>query len=556
MANDLYQDSLKDSDRLLKSNPRIGPNNSSGGLSSNNFQYKNLLHSLKPKENIANSNSKSDGPNKSADENNRVSLKLNDTGKQIVVSSNNSKPPLEKSSSIGSNNNLSLIAESNPEKTEHIVDVGKLRSIFDKSNESNIVQLRTAPIRRNERPYSEILKQKEIKLTRNSSFESIVSDKQPVVRSKLDLDKILISNASTSDNGISVQDNNFDNAEHESGILPIGASKIDVNSILAPVFQDADKKANVYDEINVAKGASIKSYELPIENIIQIDRLKRIEQEHSVNQLITTKRKSLKERLDDMLTEDEKVPDPKVYLTNKLDQHEIIENLPKDNKLSWKSFNSETVQYDQVFKEDDSTSETKQVLSNGYSHTSNSEILNIRKSALERFDEFISHEVPSEDLSSKFDHNKNLINSINDDQGNQTFTDSESSETELTDDPVNYLNLNSFKKKPFSKLRSSLENISNISDKPNLHKSEKTAEVNLHSLEVAEVHHENVDLDMSLNLADSTSDSICSNQTTDTEEETSDNEVEKIILPPPPVKSSLSTHLKSGPKKNVSFYYI
>ncbi|XP_047137990.1 merozoite surface protein 1 isoform X1 [Hydra vulgaris] len=545
MANDLYHDALKDSDRLLKSNPRSY--NKNDGSSSSNFQYKNLLHALKPKESSNNAHIQSDKNNKVGNEL-EGSLKLFDTGRHTVMTPHNnniSKNFADKSPNT--NSYLSNNTDNNTEKLEHNVDVGKLRSIFDKSKESNSVQLRTGQTRRNERPYSEILTKKEMNLAHNTSFSTI---KEPVLKTKLDIDKILVTNVpgSISETG----NQKSSNIDDENKFSSVGASKIDVNSILAP--SPTPQESDMVDGSEVKKELHVNKNVLPMENVIRLDRLKKIEQDNLVN----IKRKSLKERLDDILTEDEKqismVSKPitseniKVQ-SSKLSQHKHGEEILQEGKLSTKIDVSESVQCDPVYKQFNVNNDAAPHICNGDSHAKDAENLNKKKSALERFDEFISHEVPLLDSSIKIESNENIVDLTNNEKIIVTSIETDSSETDSNDGFLNSLdlNINPFKKQPFNNLRSSLENISILPDK-----LKKNSEENQYNLEDPKRTIDEIDdLNSSFNIPDSSCDS-CSDRVSDTEEDVSENDLENM-LPPPPAKSNLSSNTKNRPKKNVLF---
>ncbi|XP_065656085.1 neurabin-1 isoform X3 [Hydra vulgaris] len=541
MANDLYHDALKDSDRLLKSNPRSY--NKNDGSSSSNFQYKNLLHALKPKESSNNAHNQSDKNNKVGNEL-EGSLKLFDTGRHTVVTSyNNNISKNFADKSPNTNSCLSNNTDNNTEKLEHNVDVGKLRSIFDKSKESNSVQLRTGQTRRNERPYSEILTKKEMNLAHNTSFSTI---KEPVLKTKLDIDKILVTNVSGSISETGNQKSS--NVDDENKFFSVGASKIDVNSILAP--SPTPQESDMVDGAEVKKESHVNENVLPMENVIWLDHLKKVEQDNLVN----TKRKSLKERLNDILTEDEKqIPMVSKPITSvnikvhnsKLSQHKLGEEVILEGKLSAKVDVSESVQCNPVYKQFNVNNDAKPHICNDDSHAKDTENLNKKKSALERFDEFISHEVPLLDSSIKIESNENIVDFTNNEKIIVTSIETDNSETDSNDSLD--LNINPFKKQPFNNLRSSLENISILPDK-----LKKNSEENQYNLKDPKRKIDEIDdLNTSFNIPDSSCDS-CSDHVSDTEEDVSENDLENM-LPPPPAKSNLSSNTKNKSKKSVLF---
>ena len=332
MASELYRDVLKDKDNLNKSNPRT--RSFGGGLTSSENDYKNYLSGMRPRtksNNIKPNSSDTSKPAKNSssfvDSAARRAQQNSSAGSGKISVTTESKPPtftqrvrnksdsssdkedIEKKkqyselSSVPSRKSVDNAFKSenstNHEKSRSddidfsslkqtqsdlTGSVGRLRSMFDKSSEGEnkaVVQLRVNKGKK-ERPHS-------------TSFDPVDSrpktkvpgayDRHSVHISPLQVDSFIAANEKEDQiNGES------QTAEYDAS----KASKIDVDSILAPEDPKTSKENEVKEELTP------QSNELELKKQLDIDRMKRTQEEMQIEQRFNIKRRTLKEKLSDL----------------------------------------------------------------------------------------------------------------------------------------------------------------------------------------------------------------------------------------------------------------
>ena len=350
MASELYRDILKDKDGLNKSNPRT--RSFGGGLTSSDNDYKNYLAGMRPRTKSNNVKQSSSTTSSFVDSAARRAQQNSSAGSGKIPVSTESKPPtftqrarnksdssdkddIEKKKQYSELSSVpSRKSVDNAFKSENSVNheksrsdeidfsslkqtqsdltgsVGRLRSMFDKSPEAEnkaVIQLR-ANKGKKERPYS-------------ASFDPIDSRSKTKVSGTYDRHSVHISphevDSFISMNGKEDQINGESPKEEDDTSK---VSKIDVDSILAP---EEPKKS---EENDVKEENSSQANEIELKKQIDIDRMKRTQEEMQIEQRFNIKRKTLKEKLSDLAGGSESVVSP--YIAPDSDSKKIEKVAP------------------------------------------------------------------------------------------------------------------------------------------------------------------------------------------------------------------------------------
>lgn len=435
MATDLYHSALKDKDQLDRSNPR---SRLSSGLSSSDVQYKNFLSGIKPrvKSNSTASNIKQQQQepksfvdsaartqsvsvfNKTNRENNRMlKVAINQKSEKekeeekvraqkAMYEEFSSVPHSKKIESTFNNNtnterNRSGSIKSNDEfnfdslkhvQSDSIGSVGRLRSLFDKNAEENTkqtVQFRKNTNKRTDRPVSTGYVYQDKKSNVSGIYEKQNSKEQ---RKSLDIESLLINENGNdnTDKNINVprsptkqsprKTSNSEFENFEDHIVPTGRKKIDVGSILAPMDSEKENVAPIKTE---EKRPESPRKEVDIKQILEIERMKRTQEEVNIEKRFNVKRRSLKERLS-LLAAEEDGAIVSSYETKATENSSEIKSVEPPEDIIEPVHVTDTQEENDLFTDDKSDKKSNASY----------------KSALERFDEFITKEDISEDLHS------------------------------------------------------------------------------------------------------------------------------------------------------------
>lgn len=317
MASDLYRDVLKEKDNMGKSNPRT--RSFGGGLSSSDNDYKNYLAGMRPRTKSNNTKPINTSFVDSAARKTQNSTTKATNGvdsKQLSFSQkgrNKSDSSLDKDDSekkkqyselssvpfrrsVDSNSKTDAIineksksdgidfASLKQTQSDLAGSVGRLRSMFDKSTEAEnkpVVQLRSNKGRK-ERPYSasfDPVDQSKPKVSGNY-------DRHSMHISPLQVDSIVAMNGKDQDQV------NGELSEESEDDKP---SKIDVDSILAPEEPNKSEEVEIKEDEDTSKNVEIE-----LKKQLDIERMKRTQEEMQIEQRFNIKRRTLKEKLSDL----------------------------------------------------------------------------------------------------------------------------------------------------------------------------------------------------------------------------------------------------------------
>lgn len=328
MASDLYRDVLKEKDNLM-SNPRT---RSFGGLTSSDNDYKNYIAGMRPRtksntpkssdSSSANIKSKhsnfvdsaarvSSQPNASNIQSNSSQRSRNRSDSSMDDGEKNKQPKASfKSSSYSELASVpSRKTLDSPTKKANDFDfnslkqaqsdgkgsVGRLRSMFDKNPEidnKSVVQLRNGNRAKKDRPHSANFDQLENKPKNKVSG---IYDRHSMYVSPLQIDNIIANEKIDSENEETQKSDGIDDKE----------TKIDINSILAPEPEPPEKKEN--DDVDESM-ISPREEQIELQKQLEIERMKKTQEEIQIEQRFNIKRRSLRERLSDLANGNEAAP--------------------------------------------------------------------------------------------------------------------------------------------------------------------------------------------------------------------------------------------------------
>ena len=282
MSSGLYSSILKDREQLDRSNPRI---RTTSGLSSADADYKNYLSAVKPRAKPSsfggNIDVKIARPSSFVDSAVKSSQKTKDTGKSYTAPS---AQPINRTVESSTNQKLQPNGEIS---SDSCGSVHTLRHMFDKPTENGTV--RNFNRDNNAKKASKILNVNSL-LAEDTTAEANEDDKTETSEVKKEtLTKKLSSE--------------FDNFEDR--IVPTGTKKIDISSILAPVENENEEKKESIVNGESQEDVSPKQKFVDFQKEMEVARLRQTEQEVAIEKRFNIKRRSLKDRLNDLVSEDE-----------------------------------------------------------------------------------------------------------------------------------------------------------------------------------------------------------------------------------------------------------
>ena len=302
MSSGLYSSILKDREQLDRSNPRI---RTTSGLSSTDADYKNYLSAVKPRAKPSgfggNTDVKIARPSSFVDSAVKSSQKTKDTGKSYAPSTQ----PISRTVESSTNQKLQPNGEI---ASDSCGSVNTLRHMFDKPTENGTVRNFTRD--NNAQKTSNIL-----------SVNSLLAD--DTIAKANEIDKTVTSEVKkkTLTKNLSSEFDNF-----EDRIVPTGTKKIDVSSILASVENKNEGKKESIVNGESQEGVSPKQKLVDFQKEIEVARLRQTEQEVAIEKRFNIKRRSLKDRLNDLVNENEKLSESVEAEPNK--------EFSADNKVS------------------------------------------------------------------------------------------------------------------------------------------------------------------------------------------------------------------------------
>lgn len=283
MSSGLYSSILKDREQLDRSNPRI---RTTSGLSSADAEYKNYLSAVKPRAKpsgfAGNTDVKIARPSSFVDSAVKSSQKTKDSGKSYNIPSTQ---PINRT--VESNTNQKL--QPNGEiSSDSCGSVHTLRHMFDKPTENGTVRNFTRD--NHGKKASKILNVNSL-LADDTTAEVNEDDKTESSEIKK---KTLTKKLSSE----------FDNFEDR--IVPTGTKTIDISSILAPVDNENEEKKESTVNGESQEDVSPKQKPVDFQKEMEVARLYQTEQEVAIEKRFNIKRRSLKDRLNDLVSDDEK----------------------------------------------------------------------------------------------------------------------------------------------------------------------------------------------------------------------------------------------------------
>ncbi|XP_066911682.1 putative leucine-rich repeat-containing protein DDB_G0290503 isoform X2 [Clytia hemisphaerica] len=331
-ASDIYRDILKDKDRM---NPRT---RSFGALNSGDNDYKNYLAGMRPRTKSNNTTADNKQPsnnkpsfvdsaarrtqntahitsmasNKNDARANFVQRGRNKSDSSLDKEDTEKKKQYTELSSVPSRRSVDSTlkkAEDNHAKSKsNDIDfdnlkhaqsdftgsVGRLRSMFDKGSDvenKTVVQLRGNKGKK-DRPHSASFDNIE---TKSKSKVSGIYNRHSVHVSPLQIDSIITSNGEESE---SLKEQEVENDQVESK----SKGRIDIDSLLAPESTKEEKEEEKKDDV-----ISPRDQEIELQKQLEIDRMKRTQEEIAIEQRFNIKRRTLKERLSDLAGGNENV---------------------------------------------------------------------------------------------------------------------------------------------------------------------------------------------------------------------------------------------------------
>ena len=302
MSSGLYSSILKDREQLDRSNPRI---RTTSGLSSTDADYKNYLSAVKPRARPSgfggNTDVKIARPSSFVDSAVKSSQKTKDTGKSYAPSTQ----PINRTVESSTNQKLQPNGEI---ASDSCGSVNTLRHMFDKPTENGTVRNFTRD--NNAQKTSNIL-----------SVNSLLAD--DTIAKANEIDKTVTSEVKkkTLTKKLSSEFDNF-----EDRIVPTGTKKIDVSSILASVENKNEGKKESIVNGESQEDVSPKQKLVDFQKEIEVARLRQTEQEVAIEKRFNIKRRSLKDRLNDLVNENEKLSESVEAEPNK--------EFSADNKVS------------------------------------------------------------------------------------------------------------------------------------------------------------------------------------------------------------------------------
>ena len=302
MSSGLYSSILKDREQLDRSNPRI---RTTSGLSSTDADYKNYLSAVKPRAKPSgfggNTDVKIARPSSFVDSAVKSSQKTKDTGKSYAPSTQ----PISRTVESSTNQKLQPNGEI---ASDSCGSVNTLRHMFDKPTENGTV--RNFSRDNNAQKTSNIL-----------SVNSLLAD--DTIAKANEIDKTVTSEVKkkTLTKNLSSEFDNF-----EDRIVPTGTKKIDVSSILASVENKNEGKKESIVNGESQEDVSPKQKLVDFQKEIEVARLRQTEQEVAIEKRFNIKRRSLKDRLNDLVNENEKLSESVEAEPNK--------EFSADNKVS------------------------------------------------------------------------------------------------------------------------------------------------------------------------------------------------------------------------------
>ena len=302
MSSGLYSSILKDREQLDRSNPRI---RTTSGLSSTDADYKNYLSAVKPRAKPSgfggNTDVKIARPSSFVDSAVKSSQKTKDTGKSYAPSTQ----PISRTVESSTNQKLQPNGEI---ASDSCGSVNTLRHMFDKPTENGTVRNFTRD--NNAQKTSNIL-----------SVNSLLAD--DTIAKANEIDKTVTSEVKkkTLTKKLSSEFDNF-----EDRIVPTGTKKIDVSSILASVENKNEGKKESIVNGESQEDVSPKQKLVDFQKEIEVARLRQTEQEVAIEKRFNIKRRSLKDRLNDLVNENEKLSESVEAEPNK--------EFSADNKVS------------------------------------------------------------------------------------------------------------------------------------------------------------------------------------------------------------------------------
>ena len=283
MSSGLYSSILKDREQLDRSNPRI---RTTSGLSSTDADYKNYLSAVKPRARPSgfggNTDVKIARPSSFVDSAVKSSQKTKDTGKSYAPSTQ----PINRTVESSTNQKLQPNGEI---ASDSCGSVNTLRHMFDKPTENGTVRNFTRD--NNAQKTSNIL-----------SVNSLLADDTLAKANEIDKTETSEVKKKTLTKKLSSEFDNF-----EDRIVPTGTKKIDVSSILAPVENKNEGKKESVINGESQEDVSPKQKLVDFQKEMEVARLRQTEQEVAIEKRFNVKRRSLKDRLNDLVNEDEKL---------------------------------------------------------------------------------------------------------------------------------------------------------------------------------------------------------------------------------------------------------